>query len=203
MQQLSFFKKISSLILLLCIPFMADSQDISNALKVGDKAPDFVLKNSHGKQVKLSSLLAKGKVILTWYRGGWCPYCNKALNQLQEILPQIKQQGATVVALTPELPDYSSGTINKNKLQFEILSDIDNKIAEIYGLKFTLDQKTATFYESKMNLSKVNGNNLSQLPVPATYIIDRKGIIRFAYLNPNYKERVNPTELIKELKKIK
>lgn len=203
MQQLSFFKKISSLILLFCIPFIADSQDISNALKVGDKAPDFVLKNSHGKQVKLSSLLAKGKVILTWYRGGWCPYCNKALNQLQEILPQIKQQGATVVALTPELPDYSSGTINKNKLQFEILSDIDNKIAEIYGLKFTLDQKTATFYESKMNLSKVNGNNLSQLPVPATYIIDRKGIIRFAYLNPNYKERVNPTELIKELKKIK
>lgn len=203
MQQLSFFKKISSLILLLCIPFIADSQDISNALKVGDKAPDFVLKNSHGKQVKLSSLLAKGKVILTWYRGGWCPYCNKALSQLQEILPQIKQQGATVVALTPELPDYSSGTINKNKLQFEILSDIDNKIAEIYGLKFTLDQKTATFYESKMNLSKVNGNNLSQLPVPATYIIDRKGIIRFAYLNPNYKERVNPTELIKELKKIK
>lgn len=203
MQQLSFFKKISSLILLFCIPFMADSQDLANALKVGDKAPDFVLKNSHGKQVKLSSLLAKGKVILTWYRGGWCPYCNKALNQLQEILPQIKQQGATVVALTPELPDYSSGTINKNKLQFEILSDIDNKIAEIYGLKFTLDQKTATFYESKMNLSKVNGNNLSQLPVPATYIIDRKGIIRFAYLNPNYKERVNPTELIKELKKIK
>lgn len=203
MQQLSFFKKISSLILLLCIPFIADSQDISNALKVGDKAPDFVLKNSHGKQVKLSSLLAKGKVILTWYRGGWCPYCNKALSQLQEILPQIKEQGATVVALTPELPDYSSGTINKNKLQFEILSDIDNKIAEIYGLKFTLDQKTATFYESKMNLSKVNGNNLSQLPVPATYIIDRKGIIRFAYLNPNYKERVNPTELIKELKKIK
>lgn len=202
MKRFAFIRKFIG-VFLLFMPLFAQAQDISKALKVGDKAPDFTLSNINGKNVSLSALLAKGPVVLTWYRGGWCPYCNEALAKLQKILPQIKEQGANLLALTPEQSKYALSTSEKNKLEFEILSDTNNKIAELYGLKYTLDAKTASFYENKMQLSTINGNNLSQLPIPATYIIDQKGIIRFAYVNPNYRERVNPKQLIAELKKLK
>ena len=100
------------------------------------------LKNALGKKVKLSTLLKNGNVVLTWYRGGWCPYCNRALQGWQEVLAEIKAQGATFVALTPELPDYSLSTKEKHQLTFEILTDLNNEVASRYGLVFTLDENT-------------------------------------------------------------
>ena len=178
-------------------------QDASKALKVGDKAPNFTLKNALGKKVKLSALLKKGNVVLTWYRGGWCPYCNRALQSWQEALPELKAQGAIFIALTPELPDYSLSTKEKHHLQFEVLTDLNNEVARSYGLVFTLDEATATRYEQGFGLSAYNGNHLNQLPMPATYIIDQKGVIQYAFVNPDYTQRANPEEVIKKLKEMK
>jgi redoxin len=178
-------------------------QDASKALKVGDKAPQFTLKNALGKKVKLSTLLKNGNVVLTWYRGGWCPYCNRALQGWQEALAEIKAQGATFVALTPELPDYSLSTKEKHQLTFEILTDLNNEVANRYGLVFTLDENTAVRYEKGFGLSAYNGNHLNQLPMPATYIINQKGVIVYAFVNADYTQRANTEEVIKKLKEIK
>ena len=178
------------------------AQDASKALKVGDKAKDFTLKNAQGKPVRLYSLLEKSNVVLTWYRGGWCPYCNLALKQLQDALPEIKAQGALLVALTPELPDSSLSTKEKHQLQFEVLSDLNNEVARTYGLVFKLDETTATRYEQGFQLSAYNGNHSAELPMPATYIIDQKGIIRYAFVEADYKQRANPKVIVGELKKI-
>lgn len=186
--------------LLLSVTLQA--QDVSKALKVGDKAINFTLKNAKGEDVTLYSLLEKGNVVITWYRGGWCPYCNVALSQLQEKLPEFKSLNTNLVALTPELPDHSLSTQEKNKLEFEVLTDLNNEVARLYGVVFKLDDKTAQRYEQALHLSSRNGTNSSELPVPATYIIDKKGKIRYAFVNPNYKERANPEVIIQELRKI-
>ncbi|MFK8302475.1 peroxiredoxin-like family protein [Capnocytophaga stomatis] len=181
----------------------SQAQDVSKALKVGDKAINFTLKNAKGEDVTLYSLLEKGNVIITWYRGGWCPYCNVALNQLQEKLPEFKSLNASLVALTPELPDHSLSTQEKNKLEFEVLTDLNNEVARLYGVVFKLDDKTANRYEQALHLSVRNGTDSSELPVPATYVIDKKGNIRYAYVNPDYKERANLEVIIQELRKIR
>lgn len=178
-------------------------QDVSKALKEGDKAINFTLKNAKGKEVSLFSLLEKGNVVITWYRGGWCPYCNVALNQLQQKLPELKSLNTTLVALTPELPDHSLSTKEKNELEFEVLTDINNEVARQYGIVFKLDDKTAQRYEQALHLSSRNGTNSSELPVPATYIIDRKGRIRYAYVNPDYTKRANPEDIVQALEQIR
>ena len=188
-------------VLLTVVPIYG--QDASKALKVGDKAPNFTLKNALGKKVKLSTLLKNGNVVLTWYRGGWCPYCNRALQGWQEVLAEIKAQSATFVALTPELPDYSLSTKEKHQLTFEILTDLNNEVASRYGLVFTLDENTAVRYEKGFGLSAYNGNHLNQLPMPATYIINQKGVIVYAFVNADYTQRANTEEVIKKLKEIK
>ncbi len=195
------FKTLLFAVLLAVAPIYG--QDASKALKVGDKAPQFTLKNALGKKVKLSTLLKNGNVVLTWYRGGWCPYCNRALQGWQDALPEIKAQGATFVALTPELPDYSLSTKEKHQLTFEILTDLNNEVANRYGLVFTLDENTAVRYEKGFGLSAYNGNHLNQLPMPATYIINQKGVIVYAFVNADYTQRANTEEVIKKLKEIK
>ena len=182
------FKTLLFAVLLAVAPIYG--QDASKALKVGDK-------------VKLSTLLKNGNVVLTWYRGGWCPYCNRALQGWQEVLAEIKAQGATFVALTPELPDYSLSTKEKHQLTFEILTDLNNEVANRYGLVFTLDENTAVRYEKGFGLSAYNGNHLNQLPMPATYIINQKGVVVYAFVNADYTQRANTEEVIKKLKEIK
>lgn len=179
------------------------AQDVSKALQVGDKAPDFTLKNAQGKTIRLYSLLEKGNVVMTWYRGGWCPYCNVALGQLQEKLPEFKALNATLVALTPELPDHSLSTQEKNNLEFEVLTDLNNNVARQYGIVFKLDDQTAQRYEQALHLSSRNGTDSSELPVPATYVLDKNGVVRYAFVNPDYKKRANPDEVLQALKEIR
>ncbi len=174
----------------------------SPALKVGDKAPDFILKNAEGKDISLSHALKKGPVVLTWYRGGWCPYCNVALKELSDHNSIIRGLGAQLIALTPELPDQSLSTTEKNKLNFQVLSDPNLSVSEKYGLVFTLDTATATRYEERFKLSVVNGNKKNQLPIPATYVVDTDGTIVYAYVNENYRERAKPADIIAALQKL-
>lgn len=173
---------------------------LSSALNVGDKAPNFSLSNALGQPVSLSDYLKKGTVILTWYRGGWCPYCNLTLHRLQEELPNFKAAGANLLALTPELPDKSISTAEKHSLQFEVLSDVGNKVAREFGVVFKLTPAVAEKYQKAFDLHGFNGDESDELPLAATYVIDSSGIIRYAFLDTDYRNRAEPADIIKALK---
>lgn len=185
------------------ITSVANSGVLENALNVGDKAPNFTLKNALKKEVSLYNELENGPVILTWYRGGWCPYCNITLHYLQEKLPEFQQAGATLIALTPELPDNSLSTSEKNNLEFNVLSDVGNTIGKEYGVVFTLTEEVANIYEAGFGLSKKNGNDDNQLPLAATYVIDKNGIIQYAFLDADYRQRAEASDIIAALEKLK
>jgi len=168
---------------------------VESAKNVGDAAPNFTLQNATNNAVQLEEYLKKGKVILTWYRGGWCPYCNFTLQHLQKELPNFNALGANLIALTPELPDHSMNTVDKNALNFEVLSDIDNKVAKEYGLVFYLGDEVARLYNESFNLIGYNGNKENELPLAATYIIDQSGKIEYAFVEADYRVRAEPSEL--------
>lgn len=191
--------------LFLCLIGIAktNAQDASKALKKGNLFIPFTLKNGQGKEVEIKKLLSKGPLVLVWYRGGWCPYCNVFLKKLQDRLPEIKKLGANLVAISPELPDNTLSTAEKDSLKFEILSDYKNEVARKYGLVFRLSNEIETKYENMFALSKHNGSNTAELPMPATYVIDKNGQIIFADVHVDYKVRTNPDDIIEALKMIK
>lgn len=176
---------------------------LDSALNVGDAAPNFKLHNALNEPIELYQYLKKGKVILTWYRGGWCPYCNLTLHQLQLELSSFEANGAHLIALTPELPDKSLSTSEKNALKFEVLSDVGNKIAQEYGVVFKLTDDLALSYNKSFGLNEYNGDESNELPLAATYIINEDGKIIYAFLDADYRNRAEPSELTEFLKKNK
>ncbi len=181
------------------IAAVQNSGVIEKAKNVGDKAPDFVLNNATGEKVALADYLKKGPVVLTWYRGGWCPYCNITLHYLQEELPNIKAAGANLLALTPELPDKSLSTKEKNKLEFEVLSDVGNKVGKTFGVVYSLTPEVAASYQKGFDLHGYNGDASDELPLAATYIIDQQGIIQYAFLDAEYRNRAEPSAILAAL----
>lgn len=184
------------------IASVSDSGILDTALNVGDKALDFSLKNQLNQTVSLYDQLKDGPVVLTWYRGGWCPYCNITLHYLQDKLPEIKTAGATLLALTPELPDNSLSTSEKNNLEFSVLSDVGNVIGKNYGVVFELTPEVATIYNNGFGLNEKNGDASNQLPLAATYVIDTNGIIQYAFLDADYTKRAEVSEIVTALKKL-
>lgn len=182
------------------IESVENSGILDKALKVGDFAPNFTLNNALGESVELYEYLKKGKVVLTWYRGGWCPYCNLTLHQLQLELPEFEANGANLLALTPEVPDKSLSTSEKHDLKFEVLSDIGNEIAREYGIVFKLTNDVADAYNSSFGMNEYNGDESNELPLAATYIINEDGKIVYAFLDADYRNRAEPSELTKFLK---
>ncbi|MDB4461742.1 AhpC/TSA family protein [bacterium] len=182
-----------------------DSGIEKSAKQVGDKAPGFTLKDPIGQEVTLSEVLKKGPVVLTWYRGGWCPYCNIALAAYQEKLTEIRAAGVSLVALTPELPDKSMTTSESLKLDFNVLTDLNHEVARKYGLVFKLTPGVEKLYKEFFDLTKFNGEAAGdkELPLSATYIIDEKGVIRWAFVNADYRQRAEPTDIVAFLEKLK
>ena len=172
-------------------------------MKVGDTAPNFTLTNATGEAVSLQSYLDKGPVVLTWYRGGWCPYCNLTLARLQEELPNFQAEGANLLALTPEVPDSSISTSEKHELTFEVLSDLDNTVAREYGVVFTLTLDVAEAYQNGFGLHEYNNSESNELPLAATYIINTNGEIVYAFVNEDYRNRAEPKDILTALKAIK
>lgn len=173
------------------------------ALKVGDSAPEFTLPNATGKQASLTEALREGPVILNFYRGGWCPYCNLELRAYQQVLSKIKAAGASLLAISPQAPDTSLSTAEKNELEFEVLSDQGSNVAESYGLAFTLPDELQKLYtELNHVLPKVNGTPDWQLPVPATFVIDQDRKIILAYADVDYRNRLEPADAIAALKEL-
>jgi peroxiredoxin/YHS domain-containing protein len=179
-----------------------DSTLPATPMAVGDTAPDFTLPDAKGRQVSLATLLADGPVVLTWYRGGWCPYCNKQLSDYQLSLTDMKAMKAQLVAISPQTPDNSLTTVEKNNLAFAVLSDQGNLIAKQYGLAYTLPADVVARYKNHFDLAKYNGDDTNQLPLTATYVIDKQGVIRYAFVNEDYTKRAEVTEILAALKQI-
>lgn len=170
-------------------------------LKKGDKAPSFSLPNAAGKTVNLNELLQQGAVVLTFYRGTWCPYCNLQLSTYQKILPQIKQAGASLVAISPMTPDNSLQMIDTNKLQFEVLSDVGNQVSSQFT---TVIKNPETSIQAMADLGydfhSFYGDKSAKLPVPATFVISKEGMLLFAGSEGgDYRERIEPQEILNAL----
>ncbi len=182
---------------------LIDSQISEKALKKGDKIPSFALPNTTGKLVNINDILATSKAVISFYRGGWCPYCNLELKALQQRLPEIKQAEATLVAISPQTPDNSLSTVEKHELTFEVLSDVGNNVAKEFGLVFTVPEILRNIYHSfGIDLPKSNGDDSYTLPLPATYIVDRDGTIIYSFVDTDYTKRVDTQEIIDILKSL-
>ena len=190
---------------------MADAMDelvragvAERAVRIGQPAPAFTLPNAMGREVSLHATLGRGPVVLSFYRGGWCPYCNVELRALQGELPRIRASGAQLIAVSPQTPDHSLNTAAKHNLSFEVLSDLGNRIARAYGLVFTLPEALRPLYRSwGIDLREWNGDDSHELPVPATYVIDQEGMVRAAYVNVDYTQRLEPADILAALRSIR
>lgn len=172
----------------------------NDALQVGDYAPDFSLPNVHGELVTLAEMLAHGPVVLNFYRGGWCPYCNYELRAFEEVLERIEELGSQLVAISPETPDNSLTTKDKNELSYAVLSDVGNNVSNDYGLVFSLDERLRLVYKnSGVDLPASNGDDTFNLPMPATYVINQSGEIVYAFVSEDYTKRAEPSEVVKIL----
>ncbi|MGB5736168.1 MAG: peroxiredoxin-like family protein [Thiohalocapsa sp.] len=171
-------------------------------LAVGDQAPGFDLTDARGETVTLEDLLSKGPVVLTFYRGAWCPYCNLQLRGLSQSLPAITAAGGQLVAVTPQTPDKSLEQVSKDGFPFPILSDLDSSVMRAYGLYFEVPDAVSDVYKRNfaLDLAAYNGAGRSVLPVPATYVIDRDGVVRFAFADTDYRKRVEPEAIVAALK---
>lgn len=186
------------------IKALTESDIVANAVKVGDKAPEFSLSNHKGDTVTLSKVLETGPVVLTWYRGAWCPFCNMQLRNLQRLLPEFNSYGANLLALSPEKPDGSLSVKEKNDLEFEVLSDFDNVVAKKYGIVFKLSEELSHHYKATfgIDLESYNGTLSDELPLAATYLIDQQGVVRYACLSTDHTKRAEPSDIINVLSKI-
>ncbi|MGO8919130.1 MAG: peroxiredoxin-like family protein [Stellaceae bacterium] len=171
-------------------------------LKVGDHAPEeMVLPNAKGETVDVGTLLAQGPVIVTFYRGGWCPYCNLELKAYQAVLPEIKAAGASLVAISPENPDETVSTAEKNALSFEVLSDVGQKVGRAFGLVYDFTDELRSAYEGfGRDIPRHNGTPGEwALPVSATYVIDSRGVIIYADTSVDYRDRADPRDVLEML----
>jgi peroxiredoxin len=172
-----------------------------NAINVGDEAPDFELPGVLGGVVQLSTQIKQGPVVLNFYRGGWCPFCNLEFRALQQRLPEIKALGATLIGISPETPDASLSTIEKHHLEFEVLSDVGNLIAARYGLLMQVYEELRPLYlQWGLDIPAVNGDDRWEMPVPATYVIDSEGKVRSGYVNKDYTQRMEPEDIVAALR---
>lgn len=169
-------------------------------LFINSKAPDFRAKDQTGLEVHLKDLLKKGKVVLVFYRGQWCPYCNRELKRLEDSLQQIIAKGATLVAVTPEKPESINKTVEKTAATYSILNDEGLKIMNAYHVAFEVDENTLTRYHNTgIEIETNNGKNGKYLPVPAVYIINQQSTITYRYFEPNYKKRPSVKEILANL----
>lgn len=177
------------------------SGQAGRALQAGDKAPVFTLDDPEGQPVSSAELLAQGPLVISFYRGVWCPYCNLELQALQETLPQFAALGASLVAISPQVAANSRKSQRQNKLGFPILGDPENAVAAAFGLRFTLPGYLVDLYKMlKNDLPAFNGDPSWTLPMPARYVIARDGTIVYAEVNPDYTLRPEPDSMLPVLR---
>jgi peroxiredoxin len=183
---------------------LAESGIAKRSLQVGAKAPEFSLPDAHGKTVTLSGLLARGPAVVTFYRGGWCPFCDLQLRAYQGALGPIHDLGAELVAISPQTPDYALSDVEKKQLTFPVLTDKGNAAARQYGLVFKLSDVMQQLQTGFGNpIPKFNGDQAWELPMPGTFVLDRGGIVRLAHVDPDYMKRLEPAAILDALRAVR
>jgi peroxiredoxin len=183
---------------------LLESGQAQRARKAGDVAPEFSLKDPDGKLVSSRDLLAKGPLVISFYRGVWCPYCNLELQALQAALPEMTARGASLVAISPQTAANSRKSQRDNRLEFPILSDVRSEVAHAFGIRFALPDYLAKLYSDfGNNLPVVNDDPAWVLPMPARYVIATDGTIAYSEVNPDYTQRPDPSELLPVLDRLR
>lgn len=183
---------------------ISDADAVKSAIKVGAQMPSFALKDIDGKGVSSDELMKKGNLVLIFYRGAWCPFCNTYLQELQRNAAAIKDAGGEIVAISVESPDGSTTVAQKNELKFTVLSDPNLETARKFGIVYQLPAETDETYKSRgLDVAKHNQMEKAELPLGATFIVNQQGEITYAYLDTNYKKRAEPEVIIENLKTIK
>ncbi|GAA6205800.1 MULTISPECIES: peroxiredoxin-like family protein [Thalassotalea] len=187
---------------------VAETADQVSPLLNGQMIPDIAVTTVEGNNVQLADYLNGQKTILFFYRGGWCPFCNTQMGQLQAVEGQLKKLGFKLVGISTDAPDDLKKSIDKRKLSYDLLSDYQSKVSSAFGLSFFTSEQTTKRYLAKMNLKNPlqknqAGDERLVLPVPAIYVIDSKGLVQFNYVNPNYKVRLHSDLLLKAAELVK
>ncbi len=174
-------------------------------LVVGDRAPDFTLADASGEAVSLNDRLRTGPVVLSFYRGDWCPYCNLELRALQANLPEIRALGASLIAISPQAPDHAASLTEREGFGFDVLSDIHQETIRAYRLQFTPPASVKDVYTNAFgnDLSAQSADGSWDLPVPATFVLDRDGIVRAAYVDAQYTTRMEPDDILDALRDLR
>jgi peroxiredoxin len=174
-----------------------------DALTVGDQAPNFTLPDQVGADLRLSDLLKLGSVVLSFFRGAWCPFCETELKALHMALPEIERRGGRLLAVSPQTLDKTMSMAERLLLDYSILVDAGNSVAKEYGLAFTIPEKFQEFHDVEMaRIAEYNGDLSYLLPIPATYVIDTEGVIRYAYVDVDYRNRAEPEDVLHVLDRI-
>ena len=179
---------------------LAETGIAQRALAPGSKAPDFTLPDASGTKVSLASFLAAGPVVVTFYRGGWCPFCDLQLRAYQQVLPRIRELGAQLVAISPQTPDFAASDVKAKDLTFPVLTDAGNTVARSYGVVFHLSeaiQKLQTMFGNP--IPKFNGDESWDLPMPGTFVLDRNGTVLLSHVDANWMQRLEPAAIVAAL----
>ncbi len=176
---------------------LRENQLKKNALQIGDKVPDLPLKNIHGGAVLLSELQQSEFLILNFYRGGWCPYCNLELREYERLRNDFNKMSIDIIGISSETPSRANNTTNKNALTFPVLTDVDAQLMKAIGIVFQLDKASKREYENfGMDFTEIHGNDNFELPVPAVYIINKDMQIVYTHFEEDYMTRLEPSELL-------
>lgn len=180
---------------------LQQSFQYNKVIQVGNQLPPFYLQNAIGEDQSSADLLAQGPLVITFYRGEWCPFCNIAIGSLQKYLPQFQEHGVNLMAITPELPNGTMTMTEKHELKFSVLSDLHNDYARQLGIVWKQPSSLKPVYEALgHHLSEKNGDDSFEVPLPATFMVDQKGIVRNVYVQPDYFQRVEPGEILQWIK---
>lgn len=182
---------------------VAASGVLQSAKQVGDIAPDFSLNSASGLRISLQERLKYGPVVLIWYRGEWCPYCNIQLQEYQKYAAEFERAGATLIAISPQTPDHTLSTLKKNDLGFQVVSDPNHQVAERYGIAYRVPTVVQKHFEGHIDLDEYSGEKSRRLPLTAAYVIDTDGMITYAFIDPDYKKRADPAVVLREVQKLR
>ena len=181
---------------------IVNAQEKPEGLFINSKAPDFKASDQYGNEIRLKDILKDSLVVLIFYRGQWCPYCNKQLKKIEDSLQLIRDKGAKLIAVTPEKPEYISKTIEKTKASYPLVYDKEMKIMKAYAVAFEVDERTVSRYKNAdIDLVTANGHrDKVYLPVPATYIINKEGTIIYRFFDTDYKKRATVEMILENLR---
>ena len=197
-----YMRQLFFLVISFVFSIYINAQEKPEGLFINSKAPDFKATDQYGNEIRLKDVLKDSLVVLIFYRGQWCPYCNKQLKKLEDSLQLIKDKGAKLIAVTPEKNEYILKTIEKTKASYSLVYDKEMKIMKAYAVAFQVDERTVSRYKNAdIDLAAANGQkDKVYLPVPAVYIINKEGTILYRFFDADYKKQPTVQEILENLR---